>query len=97
MSRNKAFQTFSISHRVPHRTDTEIYLSRPESWSESISDKTFSESDGGVAGMRGTSSTRDDRIQNKRSLSYEEPRACSLASITGKKIKLNIFYEVISN
>ena len=48
---NKAIGTFSISHGISHSMDSEISLSRPESWRKGIPRKTFSESDERVTGL----------------------------------------------
>ena len=52
MSGNKAFGTFRVSYGISYSLDTEISLSRPESWRESVPGKTFSESDERVARVR---------------------------------------------
>ena len=41
MRGNKPFRAFCISHGIPYSVDNEISLSRPESWSEGVSGKTF--------------------------------------------------------
>ncbi len=52
MRGNKVVGTFSISNGISYCLDTEISLSRPESWSEGVLGKAFSESDGGATGLR---------------------------------------------
>ncbi len=52
MRGNKVIGACCISHRISHNMDTEIPVSRPESWSEGVSGKTVSESDGRVTGLR---------------------------------------------
>ena len=61
MSGNKTFRTLCISHGVSYSMDTEISLSRPESWSEGVLGKAFSESDGRVTGMRDSKVQHTDR------------------------------------
>lgn len=49
---NKTIGVFSLSCGVSHNMDTEISLSRPESWREEVLRKMFTESDERVTGMR---------------------------------------------
>jgi hypothetical protein len=51
MRGNKAIGTYSISYGISHNLDTEISLSRPESWRTKILGETFSESDGRITGL----------------------------------------------
>ena len=52
MNGNQIIWTFSLSYRISHRVDTEISLSRPESWGTGVFSKTFSESDGTITRVR---------------------------------------------